>query len=59
MTEDEIVGWHHRHESEQILRDSGKQKSLVCCAVTKSRTQLSNRTTATNISRTDGGKRTV
>ena len=34
MTEDEMVGWHHRHnahESEQILGDSEGQGSLVGC----------------------------
>ena len=34
MTEDEMVGWHHRlnvHESEQTWGDSGGQRSLVCC----------------------------
>ena len=34
MTEDGIVGWHHRlngHESEQTLGDSEGQGSLVCC----------------------------
>ena len=33
MTEDEIVGWHHRvngHESEQTLGDSEGQGSLAC-----------------------------
>ena len=32
MTEDEMVGWHHRlngHELEQTLGDSGGQGSLV------------------------------
>ena len=43
MTEDEIVGWHHRlngHDFEQIPRDSEGQGSLACCSpwVTKSRT---------------------
>ena len=35
MTEDEIAGWHHRHngqEFEKILRDSAGQGSLVCCS---------------------------
>ena len=35
MTEDEMVGWHHRlngHESEQALGDSEGQRSLVCCS---------------------------
>ena len=34
MTEDEMVGWHHRldgHEFEQTLGDSEGQGSLVCC----------------------------
>ena len=33
MTEDEMVGWHHRlngHEFEQTLGDSEGQVSLVC-----------------------------
>ena len=35
MTEDEMVGWHHRlngHESEQILEDNDGQGSLACCS---------------------------
>ena len=34
MTEDEMVGWHHRlngHESEQTPQDSG-QRSLARCS---------------------------
>ena len=34
MTEDEIVGWHHRlngHEFEQALGDGEGQGSLTCC----------------------------
>ena len=34
MTEDEMVGWHHRlngHEFEQTLGDGEGQGSLVCC----------------------------
>ena len=34
MTEDEMVGWHHRlsgHEFEQTLGDSEGQGSLACC----------------------------
>ena len=49
MTEDEMVGWHHRlnvHEFEQTWGDCGGQRSLVCCmqsmGVAKSRTQLSD-----------------
>ena len=33
MTEDEIVGWHHRlhgHEFEQALEDDEAQGSLAC-----------------------------
>ena len=35
MTEDEMVGWHHRlngHEFEQALGDGKGQGSLVCCS---------------------------
>ena len=35
MTEDEMVGWHHRlagYESEQILGDSEGQGSPACCS---------------------------
>ena len=34
MTEDEMVGWHHRlngHEFEQALGVGDGQGSLVCC----------------------------
>ena len=34
MTEDEMVGWHHRlneHEFEQTPGDGEGQGSLVCC----------------------------
>ena len=34
MTEDEMVGWHHRldgHEFEQATRVGDGQESLVCC----------------------------
>ena len=34
MTEDEMVGWHHRlngHDFEQTLGDGEGQGSLVCC----------------------------
>ena len=34
MTEDEMVGWHHRlngHEFEQAPGDGEGQGSLVCC----------------------------
>ena len=35
MTEDEMVGWHHRfnrHEFEQTMGDSEGQGSLACCS---------------------------
>ena len=35
MTEDEMVGWHHRlngHEFEQALGDDEGQESLACCS---------------------------
>ena len=35
MTEDEMVGWHHRlngYESEQTLEDSEGQGILACCS---------------------------
>ena len=35
MTEDEMVGWHHRldgHEFEQAQGDGEGQGSLVCCS---------------------------
>ena len=35
MTEDEMVGWHHRlngSKFEQTLGDSKEQGSLVCCS---------------------------
>ena len=35
LTEDEMVGWHHRlngHEVEKILGDAEGQGSLVCCS---------------------------
>ena len=35
MTEDEMVGWHHRldgHESEQALGVGDRQGSLVSCS---------------------------
>ena len=36
MTEDDIVGWHHRfngHEFELILGAGEGQESLVCCSL--------------------------
>ena len=35
MTEDEMVGWHHRlngHKFEQAPGDGEEQGSLVCCS---------------------------
>ena len=35
MTEDEMVGWHHRpkgHEFEQALGDGDVQGGLACCS---------------------------
>ena len=35
MTEDEMVGWHHRlngHEFEQAPRVGDGQRSLACCS---------------------------
>ena len=35
MTENEVVGWHHRfngHEFEQALGDGEGQGSLACCS---------------------------
>ena len=35
MTEDEMVGWHHRldgHEFEQALVVGDRQGSLMCCS---------------------------
>ena len=35
MTEDEMVGWHHRlngHEFEQATEDGEGQGSLACCS---------------------------
>ena len=35
MTEDELVGWHHRvdgHESERAPGIGHGQESLVCCS---------------------------
>ena len=44
MTEDEMVGWHHRldgHESEQAPGAGDGQGSLACCSLAKSWTRLS------------------
>ena len=44
MTEDEMVGWHHRlngHEFEQALGGSKRQGSLVGCNA-KNQTQFSD-----------------
>ena len=45
MTEDEMIGWHHRlngHEFEQALGDGEGQGSLVCCSPWGTAEQLSN-----------------
>ena len=47
MTEDEMVGWHHRldgQEFEQALGVGDGKGSLVCCSswVAKSQTRLSD-----------------
>ena len=47
MTEDDMVGWHHRlneHEFEQTPGDREKQGSLECCSPQgrKSQTQRPN-----------------
>ena len=49
MTENEIVGWHHRlngHQSEQGLGVGDGQESLACSVheIAKSRTRLSDQT---------------
>ena len=46
MTEDEMVGWHHRlsghgHEFEQALAVGDGQGSLACCIHGSQRTRLS------------------
>ena len=51
MTEDEMVGWHHRlngHEFEQAPEDGEGQGSLVCCSLwgRKELIQLSDWTAA-------------
>ena len=53
MTEDEIVGWHHRlngHEFEQTPGDSEGQGSLACCSPWGPRVQHD---WATELNRTD------
>ena len=47
MTEDEMVGWHHKlngYKCEQTPGDSGGQRNLACCSpgVENSQTRLSN-----------------
>ena len=40
MTEDELVGWHHRldgHEFEQTLGVGDGQRSLACCSARSSK----------------------
>ena len=48
MTEDEMVGWHHRlngHELEQAVGDSEGQGSLVCCNLWESQEVRQDRVT--------------
>jgi len=36
MTEDEMIGWHHRHNGHKLEQASGVddgQGSLVCCSL--------------------------
>ena len=43
MTEDEMVGWHHRlngHEFDQAAGDGEGQGSLVCCSPWGSQGQM-------------------
>ena len=43
MTENEMVGWHHRlkgHEFEQTLGDGGEQRSLRWCSLWSHRHDL-------------------
>ena len=57
MTEDEMVGWHHRvneHESEQTPGGGGRQRSLACCSPWGSKTvkhdlQLNNNYKRSNL----------
>ena len=46
MTEDEVVGWHHRlngHEFKQTLGGSEVHKSLACCSSLGHRVKLTYR----------------
>ena len=54
VTEDKMVGWHHRlngHVFQQTLGDGGRQKGLVCYSpgVRKSQRRLSNWTTRSSL----------
>ena len=43
MTEDEMVGWHHRlnrHEFDQAVGDGEGQGNLVCCSPWGSQGQM-------------------
>ena len=54
MTEDEMVGWHHRlygHEFEQAPRAGDGQGSLVCCSPWGCK---KSDTTATELNCTEG-----
>ena len=63
MTEDEVVGWHHRlsgHESEQTLGDGEGQGSLACCSPwgcqeTDITVQLNNSTIQGQVSEPESG----
>ena len=66
MTEDEMVGWHHRlngHEFEQALRDDEGQGSLVCFSPwgceESDMTGIEQQISLQNFSQTLGGERTT
>ena len=45
MTEDEMIGWHHRlngHQFEQTMGNSEGQGCLACCGPWNCQTGLSN-----------------
>ena len=55
MTEDEMVGWHHRfdgHEFEQALGVGDGQGSLVCCSPWKNHTTGKTKTIGKTIALT-------
>ena len=52
MTEDEMVGWHHRLNGCEKLQEMVKDREAWCAVapgVTKSRTRLNNRTTTIEV----------